>query len=130
MTIGKVAKSAGIGIETIRFYERRGLLDEPARRESGYRQYDREVITRLRFIKRAQELGFSLKEIEELLSIRRNTRSNCGDVKAKTTAKIAEIERKIEDLKRIKAALRRVTNVCPGKGALSICPILAAFEKK
>lgn len=129
MTIGQVAKQAGIGIETIRFYERKGLVAEPNRRESGYRQYDNQVITQLLFIKRAQELGFSLKEIEELLALRFNPKSTCGAVKSRAEVKIADIEQKISDLQKMRKSLLKLTNACSGgPRSVSECPILESFE--
>src|SRR6266478_745717 len=89
LSIGKVARRAGIGVETIRFYEREGLLAAPARRDSGYRLYTERVIGRIRFIRRAKELGFSLKEIKELLQLRRNASSTCEDIREKAEAKIS-----------------------------------------
>src|ERR1700738_3595298 len=88
LSIGKVARRAGIGVETIRFYEREGLLAAPARRDSGYRLYPERVIGRIRFIRRAKELGFSLKEIKELLQLKRNSSSTCEDIREKAEAKI------------------------------------------
>jgi MerR family copper efflux transcriptional regulator len=128
MTIGQVAHQAGVGVETIRFYEREGLIDEPPRRDSGYRQYSPDVVTRILFIKRAKELGFSLKEIQELLLLRVDPESTCADVKRQTEAKIADVERKIEDLLRMKQALVKVANLCSGDGPLSVCPILDALD--
>ncbi len=93
LTIGQLAKSAGVGVETVRFYERKGLLAEPNRRPSGYRQYDEEVVNRLRFIKRAKELGFTLAEIKELLSLRRNPTTTCADVKRRSEEKIDDATR-------------------------------------
>ena len=90
LSIGKVARRAGIGVETIRFYEREGLLAATARRDSGYRLYHERVIFRIRFIKRAKELGFSLKEIKELLQLRRNSSSTCEDIREKAEAKIVD----------------------------------------
>src|SRR5947207_4045264 len=100
LTIGQVARSAGVGVETVRFYERQGLLEEPARRESGYRQYPDDVVARLRFIKRAKELGFSLKEIKELLALRVDPDTTCAEVRSKAAAKIADIKEKIQALQR------------------------------
>src|SRR5688572_27027868 len=96
LTIGQLAKRAGVNLETIRYYERRGLLSEPPRRASGYRQYRPDVVARIRFIKRAQELGFSLNEIHELLSLRVEAATVCSDVKQRAEAKVAEIEQKME----------------------------------
>src|SRR5437660_1810009 len=114
LTIGQVARSAGVGIETVRFYERQGLLTEPARRESGYRQYPEDVVARLRFIRRAKELGFSLKEIKELLALRVDPDTTCAEVKRRAEAKIADVEEKIQALQRIKKALVQLTAVCRG----------------
>src|SRR6266852_273541 len=88
LTIGQVARQAGVGVETVRFYERQGLLEEPSRRESGYRQYPEDVVARLRFIRRAKELGFSLKEIAELIALRLDPATMCSDIKERAEAKI------------------------------------------
>jgi len=128
MTIGQVARQAGVGVETIRFYEREGIIDEPPRRDSGYRQYSQDVVKRILFIKRAKELGFSLKETQELLTLRVDPESTCADVKRQTDAKIVDVERKIEDLLRMKQALVKVAGLCSGNGPLSACPILDALD--
>ena len=128
LTVGQVAKRAGVGVETVRFYERKGLLEEPDRRDSGYRQYGQEVIVRLRFIRKAKELGFTLKEIKELLSLRIDPTVTCGDVKARAEAKITDIENRISTLECMKQALVRVTETCQGNGPTSQCPILDALE--
>ena len=130
LTIGQVARQAEVGVETVRFYERQGLLDEPARRESGYRQYPEEVVARLRFIRRAKELGFSLKEIKELLALRVDPTTTCREVKERAEAKIADIEGKIASLLRMKKALSKVTAVCRGQGPTGECPILDALDKE
>src|SRR5438445_10622353 len=96
LTIGQLARRAGVGIETVRFYERQGLLEEPARKESGYRQYQEDVVARLRFIKRAKELGFSLREIMELLSLRVDPTTRCAEVRSKAAAKISDNVASIE----------------------------------
>lgn len=128
LTIGQVAKRTGVGVETIRFYEREGLLEEPDRRDSGYRQYGQEVIARLRFIRKAKDLGFTLKEIKELLSLRIDPTITCADVKARAEAKIIDIENRISTLECMKAALVRITESCHGKGPTSQCPILEALD--
>ncbi len=128
LRIGKVAKLAEVGIETIRFYERKQLLEEPPRRESGYREYPPEVITRLQFIKRAKELGFSLREIHELLTLRVDETTSSSEVRRRAEAKIAEIETKIADLEQMKRALSGVTSCCTGVGPIGECPILEALE--
>ena len=98
LTIGQLAKDAGVNIETIRYYERRGLIPEPPRRKSGYRQYGSDFVLRIQFIKRAQELGFSLNEIDELLALRVDSGTACSEVKHHAEAKIADIEGKIKTL--------------------------------
>lgn len=128
MTIGQVARQAGVGVETVRFYERMGLIDEPPRPDSGYRQYSPGVVIRIQFIKRAKELGFSLKEIQELLILRVDPETTCADMKRRTEAKITAIERKIEDLSRMKQALVKAVGLCSGDGPLSACPILEALD--
>src|SRR6266699_3899323 len=116
LSIGQVARRAGVGVETVRFYEREGLLEEPPRRASGYRQYSEQVVTRLHFIKRAQQLGFSLKEISELLLLRVDAQTSCDEVKQRTEAKIAEVERKMVELQRMRQALLQVASLCTGQG--------------
>jgi MerR family mercuric resistance operon transcriptional regulator len=128
LTIGKVAEQAGVGIETVRFYEREGLLVEPRRSASGYRQFGEDVVRRLEFISRAKELGFTLHEIKELLSLRVGPDTCCNDVKAKADAKIADIETKIATLRRMKKALARLSTACGDKEATAECPILEALE--
>lgn len=128
LTIGQVAKQAGVGVETVRFYEREGLLEEPQRRESGYRQFDETVVDRLRFIRRAKELGFTLKEIKELLELRGNPATTCADVKCRAEAKIADVEERIRSLQAMKKALVKVTKTCSGKGLIGDCPILESLQ--
>lgn len=128
LTIGKVAKQAGVGIETIRFYEREGLIAEPPRRESGYRQYPPQTVDRVRFIKRAKELGFSLREIKELMALRVAPGTTCGHIKKRAQAKIADIEERIRTLERMKRALAKLTLACGGRGPIKDCPIMEALE--
>lgn len=130
LTIGEVAKAAEIGVETIRFYEREGLIAEPPRRASGYRQYPREAIRRLRFIRRAKELGFTLREIGELLSLRVDPGTTCADVRAMARAKIEDIDGRVAELHRIKDVLERLARSCRGKGPTSECPILDILEER
>ena len=129
-TIGQLAGKAQVNIETVRYYERRGLMPDPPRRESGYRQYSQNDIARLQFIKRAKELGFSLKEVSELLSLRVDPHTTSGAVKRKAEEKITDIEEKIKDLQRMKEALTELTAVCKGQGPTSECPILEALNSK
>lgn len=129
LSIGKLARDSSTGIETIRYYEREGLLEKPARTEAGYRQYSPEVVSRLRFIRHAKELGFSLKEISELLSLKLNPRSTCAHVKRRAEKKIHDIEFRIASLRRMRRVLRELHTACPGSGPTSDCPILEALEK-
>ncbi len=128
LTIGKVARLAGVGVETVRFYERKELIAEPPRLESGYRQYPEEAVSRIRFIRRAKELGFSLSEIGELLSLRSDPKASCADVKARTESKIRDVGAKIRSLQRMKRALTKFSSACTGKGVITECPILEALD--
>ena len=128
LTIGQVARSAGIGVETVRFYERQGLLEEPARRESGYRQYREDVVARLRFIRRSKELGFTLKEIKALLALRLDASATRADVRKQARAKVADIEARIADLQRMRDVLQTLIRKCQGDGSTTGCPILAALQ--
>ena len=127
LTIGRVAQQAGVGVETVRFYERQGLLQKPPRRESGYREYGDEVIAQLRFIKRAKRLGFTLKEIKELLSLYRHPSTPAAEVKRRAEAKIADIEMKVKALQKMKKALVKLTTACSEHETSSRCPLLAAL---
>ncbi len=127
MKIGEVAKAAGVGIDAVRFYEREGLLPEPARQPSGYRDYSPDAVLDLQFIKRAKELGFSLKEISELLLINREPDATAGDVKKLAEEKLADLGDKIRSLQRMQKALREVAERCPGRGPTSDCSILRSL---
>lgn len=128
MRIGEFAKKAGVNVQTVRYYERRGLLPEPERRDSGYREYPPECLDRLQFIRRSQELGFTLSEIEELLTLRTDPRTTAADVKARAEAKIADIETRIQDLRQIQHALQDLAGQCRGEhGPTGDCPLLAAM---
>jgi MerR family transcriptional regulator, copper efflux regulator len=128
MTIKKVAVQAGVGIETIRFYEREALISEPPRTPSGYRQYSPGAVARIKFIKRVQSLGFSLPEIKDLMALKMKKTARRQDLRQKAEKKIAEIEAKIQSLQKIKETLKQMTQTCHGEGPLSECPILKAFE--
>jgi MerR family transcriptional regulator, copper efflux regulator len=128
LTIGEVARRAGVGVETVRFYERRGLVAKPARKASGYRQYGADVVGRLCFIRQAKGLGFSLKEIAELIGLRRDPDTTCAEVKQRAESKLADIETKIRDLQRMREALLKVMASCWGRGPTSACPILDALD--
>jgi MerR family mercuric resistance operon transcriptional regulator len=129
LTIGQLAKRARVNIQTIRYYERRGLISDPPRRQSGYRQYSCDDLARIQFIKHAKEVGFTLKEISELLALRVDPHTTSGDVKKKTKSKIAEIEGKIHTLQMMKIALSRLAARCRGEGPISECPILDALSE-
>ncbi len=128
LKIGELARQAGVGVETVRFYERQGLLEEPQRRDSGYRQYDLEAVDVLRFIRRAKELGFTLKEIKSLLALRLDTSATKQEVRQQAEAKVADIEARIDDLQRMREALASLIKQCHGEGAASGCPILQALQ--
>lgn len=133
MRIGQVAKAAGVGIDAVRFYEREGLIPAPARRPSGYRDYTPDVVVSLRFIRRAKELGFSLKEISELLRLEASEDATPADVRERAEAKLEVLEERIRSLQRMRRALRKLVESCPGKGPLRDCSILRALapeEKK
>lgn len=129
LTIGRVAKQADVPIETIRYYERRGLLPDPPRTESGYRQYDTESVTRLRFIKEAQELGFSLEDIQGLLALRVDKETSCGEVRARAERKAADIEAKIRILQAMHDALQEMIAACAQGGPSGECPLLETLER-
>ena len=129
MTISKVAKKAGVGIETVRFYERKGLVDQPPKPPSGgFRVYPAEATERIRFIRQAQELGFSLREIKELLSLRMDPATDCADVRERAQTKLDEVNRKVAQMKGIQTALEKLIAACPGQGALQVCSIIDAIE--
>ncbi len=129
MKIGEVAKAAGVGIDAVRFYEREGLVREPERRPSGYRDYPPDVVTDLRFIKRGKQLGFSLKEISELLSIEREPDATAADVRRLAEGQLADLEEKIRALRRMERALRKAVESCPGRGPTSDCSILRSLTE-
>ncbi len=130
LTAGQLAKKAQVNVETIRYYERRRLMPEPLRNESGYRNYSQDNIARLQFIKNAQELGFSLKEVSELLSLRVDPNTSCAEVKKMAEVKITDIQEKIHALQRIKEALTKLRASCQGRGPAGKCPILEALDTK
>lgn len=128
ITIGELAKATGVGVETVRFYERKGLVKAPARKTSGYRQYPEETVERMRFIRRAQQVGFTLKEIKDLLALRDDADARRGDVRGKATAKIADIDAKVRDLLAMRESLVELLTSCEGDGPASGCPIITALS--
>lgn len=129
MHIGQLAREAGVPIDTVRYYERNGLLPLPARRASGYRDYRPEDVARLRFVRRAKVLGFTLNEIRELLALSDHRDDDMATLKAAATAKLADIDHKLAELARIRAGLQTLVAACPGHGALNQCPILNALAE-
>ena len=130
LTISRLARLGGVNLETIRYYEREGLLQKPPRTPAGYRMFPSDTAQRVRFIKRAQELGFSLSEIRELLELRIKPGTKRGDIRARAEAKIADIEQKIQTLEAMKNVLRKMTERCDGCGPLAECPILESLDPK
>lgn len=128
MRIGDLARRAGVNLQTVRYYERRGLLADPRGRAGGYREYGDATLERLTFIRRAQELGFTLAEIAELLALRVDARTTAGQVKDRARAKIAEVDAKVRDLERIRHALHHLAGRCRGgHGPIGDCPLLEAL---
>lgn len=124
ISIGELAARANVNVETIRYYERRGLIADPPRNKIGHRQYSTEAVKRTEFIKRCQSLGFSLKEIHDILELRVTATSSCSDMKSRVTNKLNTVEKKIDELIRIRDALARLQKKCTGKGPISECPVL------
>ncbi len=128
LRIGQLASRAGVGVETIRFYERSGLIEDPPRSESGYRRYSEEAVHHVRFIRRVSRLGFSLDEVREILDLRLEATGSLGDVRRKVEAKIRAMDARIADLQRIREALASLAGRCTGEGPVSDCPILEALD--
>src|SRR6266536_169763 len=128
LTIGQIASAAHVNIQTIRYYERRGLFPTPRRTPAGYRQYAEDAVARLRFIKHAQELGFSLQEVQELLALRVRHGAACDAVERKTRLKIEGVQQRIGDLQRMKRTLERLGAACTARRPTDDCPILEVLE--
>lgn len=129
MKIGELAKRAQVPIDTVRYYEREGLIPPPVRRASGYRDYLDADVDRLRFMRRAKGLGFTLHEIRELLSLTAMSAADMAALNARTQAKLQDVEDRIQSLTRIRDALQGLLTACPGHGSLDRCPILAALSE-
>jgi MerR family mercuric resistance operon transcriptional regulator len=130
MRIGEAARKASVGVETVRFYEQKGLVAQPRRpANGGYRDYPADTVRRIRFIRSAQHLGFSLNEVAELLALEAGDVAQCIDVRERAEMKRAEVEEKIEDLQRIKQALDALIDACPGQGPARACSILEAIAR-
>ena len=129
MWIRELATRAGVGVETVRFYERQGLIAQPRKpSDGGFRSYSQETAERIRFIRQAQDLGFSLKEIDALLSLRADPTTDCADVRERAQTKLEEVNNKIARLTAIQSALKSLIEACPGQGAVRSCSILEALE--
>jgi len=129
-TIGQVARRAGVGIDTVRYYERNRLLPQAQRRLSGYREYGDDDVARLRFIRRAKDLGFTLAEIRELLALSTDRKRGVRGVKARAEIRLAEVDQRIRELQRVRRGLKHLVAACPGHGSLDRCPILAALGEE
>lgn len=130
MKIGSVAEAAGVEVSTVRYYERRGLLAKPPRTASGYRQYDEAVIDRIRFVRQAQDLGFTLEEIEELLALGVEDPSSCGLVEEATRGKLRSVDAKIRELRRLRGVLARLVRSCEARETTDECPVLGMLEEE
>ena len=129
LTSKQLALQSGINVESIRFYEKERLLPRPPRTAAGYRIFSPDDVRRVRFIKRAQELGFSLRQIRELLALRGESGAGCGEVRQQVQEKIGDIDQKIADLRRMRKTLARLAAACPGRGATRDCPILESLDR-
>ena len=129
LRIGELARAAAVNVQTVRYYERRGLIHPERRTVAGYRQYDADAIKRLRFIKHAQLLGFSLKEIDELLALRVRHGGACATIERKTRAKIALIEDKMREMRRLKRSLEALAAACEAREPTSDCPVLEVLNE-
>lgn len=128
MTIGKLAQAAAIHVETVRYYERRGLIQRPAAPQAGYRRYPPQTVDRIRFIKKAQTLGFTLAEVADLLALRVETGITCDPVRRQALAKIEAIAAKINSLQRMKETLESLVQACDTQAPTNDCPVLQALE--
>ena len=129
LTIGELAKESGVHLETIRYYEREGLMPAPPRKSSGHRAYPPGAARRLRFIKRVQELGFTLSEVRELLTLRAEPDKDCSEVCKQAREKLGEVRAKILHLQDIERALQHLTEGCAGDRPISECGILEALDR-
>ncbi|MGE3820242.1 MAG: heavy metal-responsive transcriptional regulator [Isosphaeraceae bacterium] len=129
LKIGEVARRSNVGVETVRYYEREGLLRQPDRRPSGYRIYDESVVTRLRFIRRAKELGFTLSEIKELLALWFDVATRCEHVRRRAEEKIARVEAKIRSLEKMKESLKSIVADCKTRDSVKECPLWSGLDE-
>lgn len=130
LTIGKVAEHAGVNVDTLRYYERQDVIGKPSRNGSNYRLYSEDTIRRVRFVKRAQELGFSLTEIKELLELRVSKNASCANVRDQALAKVESLNEKIRSLQSMRRVLVKLANECSDDGPVGDCPILDALDEE
>ena len=130
MRIGKVAAASGLPTGTVRYYERRGLIPVPPRSTSGYREYAADTVERLRFIRRAQDFGFTLQQISELLELRAGSASTCSAIEVRTRAKIEDVQRRIRELERLEMVLERLAESCAARTPSSDCPVLEMLSEE
>jgi len=129
MNIGQLARQAGVPIDTVRYYERQQLLPTARRSPAGYRVFDQQALQRLRFIRRAKTLGFTLDEIAELLALSARREQDMSSVREAAAARLADVDQRLRELRRIRDALAGLVEACPGHGDLADCPIMAALQE-
>jgi len=130
LNIGQLAGQTGVTVETVRFYEKQGLIAAPTRSAGGYRQYPPETVQRLRFIQNAKDVGFTLRDIGELLAMREEPGTTCQDIQARASDKLVEVEQKLRELTRIRNALSRLVTKCRAQAVQGECPILTEFDNE
>ena len=130
LNIGEAARQSGVSVQTLRYYEQQGLVVSPDRDVNGYRRYVPDVVRRIRFIKRAQDVGFTLRDIAELLSLKTDPGASCSDVRDRALGKLHEIEEKLEVLSQMRDVLITWTDACPSRGPVDACPILDALDSE
>lgn len=131
LTIGKLAKVSDVNVETVRYYERKGLLKIPSNKKGAFRVYPEDYIAKINFIKKAQDLGFTLSEIKELLTLDQNIRSTCSVVSKKAESKMVEVRKKIASLKKMESSLKKLIKACDvGPDAKACCKVSDCFESK
>ena len=128
MKIGEVAALAGVPVATVRYYERRGLIADAERTPSGYRQYDADAARRLRFIKHAQELGFSLDEVQQLLALQTDDPASCARVQSVTRERIRTVRERLAELERLERTLQELVGACERHAPTAPCPVLAVLS--
>lgn len=128
LNIGEIARQGGVSVETMRYYEQQGLIPTPDRDTNGYRRYSPDAVRQIQFIKRAQDVGFTLKDIGDLLTLKADPGASCCDVRERARGKLTEIDEKLAVLLRMRDVLATWTDACPSEGPVSACPILDALD--